>query len=68
MNNTGIKKKKGVSAKKVKSTRNAGLEKEVIKFFATLGLENLPDSNNKITMFPYEPFQISLSAASERKG
>ena len=68
MNNTGIKKKKNNSAQNVKSTRDSNFKQEVIKFYATLGLENLPDSNNKLTMFPYEPFQISLSSVSEVNG
>lgn len=65
MNNDETKKKKGDSTQNIKVVRKLNFKKEVIEFYSRLGLVNLPDSNNKLTMFPYEPFQTSVSSVSE---
>jgi hypothetical protein len=65
MSNNESKNKKANSSSSGKAASQSKFSKEVIKFYSNLGLANLPETNNKLTMFPYEPFQTSVSAVSE---
>lgn len=51
--------------KRNKATEAEKFRSDVMKFYSNLGLDNLPKTNNKLTMFPYEPYQTTTSAVSE---
>lgn len=64
---TTIKNKKTDRPPKNKVASQSEFSREVLDFYSKLGLANLPATNNKLTMFPYEPFQTSASAVSKEK-